>query len=233
MSIPIFRFFPREKNKMTSVEYIRDYCKKNGIAISKLESDLGYANGYFNPKKNKKIPIDKAVDIAEYLRIDVFDILDEEDTKKLLLINNSPANRVAVSDAGGDQIRIPVVRRVAAGTPLGSFDEVIGYETISKDLASKGSYFALKISGDSMSPNISNGDIIICREQPDAEDGQVVVALVNGCDGVCKRLRKYEDGTIALLSDNSSYRPLYFNNSEVDTVPVRVVGIVVELRRKF
>lgn len=84
-----------------------------------------------------------------------------------------------------------------------------------------------------MSPNISNGDIIICREQPDAEDGQVVVALVNGCDGVCKRLRKYEDGTIALLSDNSSYRPLYFNNSEVDTVPVRVVGIVVELRRKF
>ena len=64
-----------------------------------------------------------------------------------------------------------------------------------------------------MSPAIMDGDIVICRQQPDAEDGQIVVALVNGDDGLCKRLKKYSDGSIALMSDNASYKPMYFNSA--------------------
>ena len=53
---------------MTGVEYVRQFCKDNGIPISKVEKDLGFGNGYFNPKKLKKIPMEKAILIADYLQ---------------------------------------------------------------------------------------------------------------------------------------------------------------------
>ena len=221
MSTPFLDFFLMEKNKMTSVEYVRMICKEKKIPISKLESDLGYGNGYLNPKKLRKVPLEKAPDIAEYLKIDVFTLLDEEDQKRLL------------ATQGGATYRIPVVRRVAAGIPLDSIEEIIDWEELPAYMSKTGTYFGLQIQGDSMEPGIRDGDVVIVREQPDAEDGQIVVALVNGNNGTCKRLKKYDDGTIALISDNASYPPIYFNNAEVDTIPVVIKGIVRELRRKF
>lgn len=52
---------------MTGVEYVRDLCKQKGIAISKLEKDLGFSNGYLNPKKMDNIPYDRALLIYKYL----------------------------------------------------------------------------------------------------------------------------------------------------------------------
>lgn len=207
---------------MTYVEYVRAICKEKGIAISKMESDLGYGNGYFNPKKIKKIPIEKAPDIADYLKIDVFDILDEHDQRVLLSTNQNK-----------DSFKIPVVRRVAAGIPLDSIEEIIDWEELPAHMSLNGNYFGLLVQGDSMEPGIRNGDVVIVREQPDAEDGEIVVALVNGNNGCCKRLKKYDDGTIALMSDNASYQPMYFTSSEKDSVPVQIKGVVKELRRKF
>lgn len=206
---------------MTQVEYLRDQCKKMGIPISRLESDLGYSNGYLNPKKLRKIPIDKAVEISEYLKLDVFELLDEDDTQKLL------------SMGSGKVERVPVLGRVAAGVPIRAYEDLVGWEDLPAYAVKGDSYFGLLIKGDSMEPAIMNRDIVIVKEQPDAEDGQIVIALVNGNDGVCKRLKKYDDGTIALVSDNPAYSPMYFNNGEIDTTPIKILGIVKELRRRF
>ena len=85
---------------------------------------------------------------------------------------------------------------------------------------------------DSMEPDIHDGDTVIVRKQDDADSDEIVIALVNGYDGVCKRLKKYSD-SIALISLNPSYEPMYFSSKEVEEKPVRIVGKVVELRRKF
>lgn len=61
---------------------------------------------------------------------------------------------------------------------------------------------------------------------------EIVIAMVNGDDAVCKRLKKYAD-SIALISTNPSYEPLTFSAEEIATLPVRIVGKVVELRGKF
>ena len=90
----------------------------------------------------------------------------------------------------------------------------------------------MKISGNSMEPDIHDGDTVIVRKQDDADSDEIVIALVNGYDGVCKRLKKYSD-SIALISLNPSYEPMYFSSKEVEEKPVRIVGKVVELRRKF
>ena len=132
-----------------------------------------------------------------------------------------------------ERVRIPILGRVAAGIPITAIEEIIDWEDLPTYAKSGDTYFGLLIKSDSMEPGMQNGDTIIVRQQDTAEDGQIVVCIINGSDGCCKRLKRYENGTIALMSDNPSYQPMYFNTAEIDSIPVRICGVVVELRRKF
>lgn len=129
-------------------------------------------------------------------------------------------------------VTINVLGRVDAGIPIEAIENIIDTEEIPAELAATGTFFGLKIKGDSMIPNICNGDIVIVRQQDDAESGDIVIATVNGTDATCKRLRKYKDG-IELISNNPSYDPMEFSNRDIMEKPVRIIGKVVELRRKF
>ena len=99
-------------------------------------------------------------------------------------------------------------------------------------MAATGEFFGLKIHGDSMEPKFSEGDVVIVRQQNDAESGDIVIATVNGDEATCKRLRKYRDG-IELVSSNPSYEPMFFSNADIIQKPIRILGKVVELRAKF
>jgi len=127
---------------------------------------------------------------------------------------------------------INVLGRVAAGLPIEAVENIIDTEEISEDMAKNGEYFGLKIHGDSMEPRIYEGDVVICRQQDDAESGDIVIAMVNGNDATCKRLTKYASG-IALISLNTKYDPMMFTNEEIIEKPVRIIGKVVELRGKL
>ncbi|OUQ15459.1 repressor LexA [Lachnoclostridium sp. An14] len=129
-------------------------------------------------------------------------------------------------------VSIPVLGRVAAGLPIEAIEDIIDTEEISEEMAATGNFFGLKIHGDSMEPRISSGDVVIVRQQDDAESGDIVIATVNGTDATCKRLRKYRDG-IELISNNPAYKPMFFSNEEIIEIPVRILGRVVELRGKF
>lgn len=134
--------------------------------------------------------------------------------------------------SNGKGVIINVLGRVAAGIPLEAIEEIVDTEEITEDLARTGEFFGLRIKGDSMEPDIHDGDTVIVRKQNDAESDEIVIALVNGHDGVCKRLKRYSD-SIALVSLNAKYEPMYFNQKEITDKPVRILGKVVELRRKF
>lgn len=153
--------------------------------------------------------------IADYFGVGKSDLLDEK-----------------LETSSVKAVRIPVLGRVAAGIPLNAIEEIIDYEEIPEHMARDGEYFSLRIKGDSMEPKISDGDVVICRKQEDADDGDIVIALLNGNDGCCKRLRKYVDG-IALISLNPAYDPMYFSNAEINSLPVKILGKVKELRAKF
>lgn len=127
---------------------------------------------------------------------------------------------------------IPVLGRVAAGIPLTAAEYIIDTEEIPQAMAADGEYFGLQVRGDSMEPKISDGDVVIVRKQSDADDGDLVIALVNGDDAVVKRLKKYADG-IALISTNPAYDPMIFSNAEIQSKPVEIIGKVKELRAKF
>lgn len=129
---------------------------------------------------------------------------------------------------------IPVLGRVAAGIPIEAVEDVIDYEELSSDIFkdSPKSYFGLQVKGNSMEPRICNGDYVIVHKQEDAETDDTVIAMVNGNDAVCKRLKKYAD-SIALVSLNPAYEPMLFTREQIDSLPVRIIGKVVELRGKL
>ncbi|MDB2016769.1 XRE family transcriptional regulator [[Clostridium] symbiosum] len=129
-------------------------------------------------------------------------------------------------------VTINVLGRVAAGAPIEAIEAIIDTEEITEEMAATGEFFGLQINGDSMEPKMSKGDVVIVRQQDDAESGDTVIVTVNGTDATCKRLRKYRDG-IELISTNPSYGPMFFTNEDIENKPVKIIGKVVELRCKF
>lgn len=129
-------------------------------------------------------------------------------------------------------VEIPVRGRVAAGVPIEAVDEILDTEEIDKTMASTGEFFALRLRGDSMEPRMCDGDVVIVRKQETADDGDIVIASVNGTEATCKRLKIYSDG-IALISFNSKYDPMFYSATEIEELPVKIWGKVVELRGKF
>ncbi|MCI6511910.1 MAG: helix-turn-helix domain-containing protein [Coprococcus catus] len=161
--------------------------------------------------------------IADYFNVDV-DFLLGRTNKTTYIPHAAPVTKKGTT--------IKILGHVAAGIPIEAIEDVIDEEEIPEELAKTGEFFGLKINGNSMEPDIHDGDTVIVRKQDDAESDEIVIALVNGNDGVCKRLKKYAD-SIALISLNPSYEPMFFSQEEIDNKPVRIVGKVVELRRKF
>jgi repressor LexA len=127
---------------------------------------------------------------------------------------------------------IPVIGTIPAGTPVEAIEEILDYEEITPQMASQGEHFALKIKGQSMEPKISDGDVVIVRKQDDCENGEIAVALVNGDEATVKRIKKRPEG-LMLIPNNPAYEPMFYSNAEIESLPVRIIGKVVELRAKF
>lgn len=157
--------------------------------------------------------------IADYFNVDMDYLMGRSDVTTKIL------NPIKLGD-----FRIPVVATIAAGSPIYSDEHIIDYLDWDKD--PHGDVFGLMIKGDSMLPRIRDGDIVIVDKSLEWKDGDIIVATVNGNEGTCKRLKLYSDG-IALMSTNPSYEPIYFSSKEVEDVPVRIIGKVIEFRAKL
>lgn len=127
---------------------------------------------------------------------------------------------------------IPVLGSVRAGLPMEAVENIIDYEEISEEMARQGDFFALQIKGDSMEPRIKEGDVVIVRKQPDVESGEIAIVLVNGDEATIKKVQKFTGG-INLVPSNPTYDVQTFDNHKIESLPVKILGKVVELRAKF
>lgn len=129
-------------------------------------------------------------------------------------------------------VKIPVLGDVAAGLPMMAVENIIDYEEISAEMASTGEFFGLRIKGCSMEPRIRENDVVIVRKQSEADTGDIAVVLVNGSSATVKRIKK-EPGGLSLIPNNPAYDIQYYSAYDVQTLPVVIVGKVIELRAKF
>ena len=147
------------------------------------------------------------------------------------------------NDAPAKGVRIPVLGSVAAGIPIEAIQDIVDYEEIDADMAAAGEYFGLRIKGSSMEPRIREGDVVIVRRQEEAETGDTVVVLVNGDSATVKRIKIEPNGIafspdetlcyIAVIPNNPAYDTRFYSAAEVELLPVRIIGKVVELRGKL
>ena len=129
---------------------------------------------------------------------------------------------------GTPSFTIPLLGTVAAGKPIEPIETTEKIE-IPRSLLGSGENFALRVRGDSMiDDGIRNGDVVIVRRQATAEDGQTVVAVVNG-EATVKRLY-HKNGRLELRPANPTLKSLFLDES-AGTLEIR--GVVVGLIRRF
>ena len=123
---------------------------------------------------------------------------------------------------------IPVLGKIAAGTPVEAIQNEVSRIPLPANMEKNGEYFGLKVQGDSMiEAGISEGDTVILKKTDTADNGKIVVALIDNHEAMLKRIRR-KGKTIALESANRNYETKIFGPDRV-----KVQGVLVSLYRKF
>ena len=202
---------------------LRDFAQRCGLShtyISALEKNI-------DPRTGK--PIAPTLDAVKYISKgmnisieEMLKILDDEQEFKM----NAEAPKINSSAI------VFVYGTIPAGIPMEMIEDILDTEEISSDMLKGGKeYFGLKIKGNSMNPEYLDGDTIILEKVSDCESGQDCVVMVNGNDGTFKRVFKNETGII-LQPLNPEFTPMIYTNEQIEKLPVKIIGKVVELRRK-
>ena len=127
--------------------------------------------------------------------------------------------------------KIPIFSKIPAGIPIELIEDVIDYEELdSKMFTGDKEYFGVRVSGDSMYPEYRDKDILIVQKTSDCESGQDCIVMINGNDGTFKRVKKTEEGII-LQPLNPNYEIKFYSNKEIEELPIKIIGIVKEIRR--
>ncbi|MFB2531786.1 transcriptional repressor LexA [Paracoccus sp. p4-l81] len=135
-----------------------------------------------------------------------------------------PRGALAVSDMGA--LEVPVMGRIAAGVPIEAISEVSHHVAVPGAMISgRGNHYALEVKGDSMiEAGINDGDIVVIREQTTADNGDIVVALVEELEATLKRYRR-RGNMIALEAANPAYETRMLREDQVK-VQGRLVGLI-------
>lgn len=206
-------------NKKIFSQNLQKYMIQNNIDRNEICKALDFKYSTFADWYNgKKYPrIDKIEKIANYFGILKSDLIESNSNN---VYNN---NRKTT--------RIPVLGSIPAGIPMEMIEDVVDWEDISDEMLKGGKqYFALKIKGDSMFPEYLNGDTIIVLKQDDCESGQDCVVAVNGDDATFKRVFKTDNG-ITLQPLNNNYMPIFYSKEDIINKPVKILGVVKQIRR--
>ncbi len=122
-------------------------------------------------------------------------------------------------------IELPVMGRIAAGVPIAAISEVSHHVVVPQTMLGSGEHYALEVRGDSMiDAGINDGDIVIIREGSTADNGDIVVALVEEAEATLKKFRRV-NGMIALEAANPAYETRILRDDQVK-VQGRLVGLI-------
>lgn len=204
------------KRQQQVLEYIRDTVNDRGYPPSVRE--IGDAVGLSSPSSVHS-QLSALVEMGMITR-------DPTKPRAIVVVESQEEKQAArVED---DRLReIPLLGRIAAGTPILAAEHVEEVIPLPVSLVGNGPVFLLEVKGDSMiDAGIHEGDLVAIRSQQEARDGEIVAALVDGEEATVKRLRR-KDGKVILESANPNYPPMVFSDG------VELVGKVVSVLRRY
>ena len=193
-------------------EILDELMKEKGITIYKLSKDTGISSttfyawrkGDYTPKR-EKIEL-----IADYFGVTYDYLIGKQKT----VVTN----------------KIPILGYVPCGIPIEAVEDVLGYATVGHVVSDE--YFALYARGNSMTPDIKKGDLLIVKLCSYVDSGKIAIVKIDGNEATCKKVIYNSDG-LTLISLNSDYDPMVFTKEEVANTPVTIIGEVKEIRRQL
>ena len=201
----------REKKNLTQEE-LAEYLDTTPQTISRYE--IG----------DRKTNQDVLFKLAEYFKISINEFFPplNFDNATLMEINS-------------DAIQIPVLGVIKAGIPIEAQEDIKEYIEIPRSWTRGGkSFYGLYISGDSMYPKYESKDIVIFEQTEDyqAANGKDCAVMVNGDDATFKKVFLDDEG-ITLQAYNNSYPAMRFNKEQIESKPVKIIGIAREKRTRL
>lgn len=197
-----------QKLKNIMAANLKYQLKKRGLNQTDLAKDLNLPEmTVSNWIKAKTYPrIDKIQLMADYFNIKRSDLTEEKPTN---IIELSPRT-----------VKIPVLGKIACGEPILATENFEDYRYESADGLPSGRLVYLEAKGDSMSPTIPDGSLVMIREQNEVENGEIAAVLLNGnTEATLKRVKK-QGKTIILMPDNPKYNPIIVNKEN----PAKIIG---------
>ncbi|MCI8760961.1 MAG: helix-turn-helix domain-containing protein [Clostridia bacterium] len=205
---------------------LRAFASKCGLSytyISMLEKNIDYRTG-----KPIAPTLDSVKYISSAMNIPIDDLLKMLDDKQEFRLNED----ISESDLNN---KIPILGTVKAGYDWLAEENVIGYitdeDTVKNYKKNINEYFALQVTGDSMLPLLTKGDLVIVHSQDDVESGQTAVVLINGEEATVKKIIKTNEG-IELHAMNPYYPIKKFTFEDMKNIPVKIIGRVKEAKIK-
>ena len=206
-------------NKKIFAQNLNYYMSINNVSRNDIVKALdipyttvmSWCKGEFYPR------IDKIQKLADYFSINKSDLVESKDN---IILND-------------DVVQIPLLGRIVAGYPEEMFSDVIDYIGVPSDMI-KGNkeLFALKTKGNSMQPTFIENDILIFEKTSDGESGQFCAVTVNGNEATFKKVVKMDKG-IMLQPLNLEYESKFYTNDEIENLPVKIIGILKQVRRNY
>lgn len=192
--------------------------EEKGMSISEIARQLGMAKSaisrYFN--RTREFPLDRIDDIAQIFNLEASYILGFK----------HPSTR---SESAISFVQVPILGEIACGEPIDAEENISEYRSVAKDRLPSGKVFYLQAKGNSMEPRIPNGSYVLCREQPDVENGEIAAVLVNGDEeATLKKVIKQND-MILLQALNEEYAPYIVDSSN----PARIIGKAIQVETKL
>lgn len=211
----------------------RQLCKSVGKSPSAVAIELGISKGTVSTWKNlgRTPQVAQLQKVADYFHITVDQLLEENKNAPVAKSHESAdwKQRVGATPCNVAQVA-PLLGTVRAGLPMYAEENIEGYIPIRQTDGAK--YFWLNIRGDSMNAaGMNDGDQILVREQPEVENGEIAVVLVNGDEATVKTFR--QEGNLVILTPRSSnpvHQPQVY---DLKKTPVQVLGRVIECRKVY
>ena len=202
-------------NKEIFSKNLQYYMELNNKTRTDVCRDLDIPYSTFTDWCNANIypRIDKIEMLANYFDIKKSDLVEDKSIKDTNIL------------------KIPILGTVKAGYNWLAEENIVDYITIKESMPNIKEYFALRITGDSMLPLLSEGDLVIVHSQDDVESGQTAVILINGEEATVKKIIKTNEG-IELHAMNPYYPIKKFTFEDMKNIPVKIIGRVRQAKIK-
>lgn len=199
------------------VQNIKNYCQLKGVKPTTACKESGVGASFISDINRGQTPsVSKVQMLADYLGVTTSELLGEE---------------TAISPGA---VRISVLGTIPAGIPIDAVEDILDWEEIPASWTTGDrEYFGLRVKGDSMYPRYLEGDTVILRKQSTCDSGDDCAVLVNGNDATLKQVILRGDRGLELRPVNTAYPPKSYSPAEIESLPVQIIGVVVELRRKI